>query len=331
MATGVVRGKPLLRPRTAPPISQLRRIRTCYLSVIDIRAFTLAVAVAPTGRPTSLLDFDEVGRLLRLGTFVEVGQQEIPTDRVIGSVGRAHEFDGAFRPHSARLRRLLEQIQSARPDAADLPITVYQVDHGYFVLDGHKRMALALTEGRLYIDAQVTRYLTRYHVDPATTMEAVRSTDEERRFREITGLAAGVPHARFPLSDLDGYLDLSESVKSHAYDVSVQRGQLVPAAEAAAHWYEFVFRPAAEAAREAGYDRLLATLTDADRFLVMRHGNRAAFGRNWEMPTAGMDRSLQNLRAATPSLVSSAASRISRRRRRPPGLLSEEEKGHSSE
>jgi hypothetical protein len=276
-----------------------------------------------------LLDFNEVRQLLRLGTFVEVGQQEIRTDRVIGSVGRAHEFDGSFRPHSARLRGLLEQIQAARPDAADLPISVYQVDHGYFVLDGHKRMALALAEGRDFIDAQVVRYLTRYHLDSATTMDDVRSTDEERHFREITGLVAGAPQVRFPLSDPDGYIDLSESVKAHAYDLSTRRGELVPAAEAAAHWYEFVFRPATEAAREASFDRLLESLTDADRFLIMRRGNRVPFGPNWEMPEAGMDRSLRNLRAATPSRVSSAAAKIAGRRRRPPGLLKETEKGHS--
>jgi hypothetical protein len=277
---------------------------------------------------SALLDFDEVSRRLRLGTFADIGQREIRVDRVIGSVGRAHEFDASFRPTSLHLRRQLEQIRANRPDAADQPIRVYQVDQGYFVLDGHKRMALAVAEGRVYVDAEVRQYFTRYHVDPQTTMEAVRSTDEERRFREITGLAAGVPDARFPLSNPDGYLDLSESVKAHSYDLSVQRGELVAPAVAAAHWYEMVFQQATAAARQAGYDRLLRTCSDAERFLIMHHGNRAQFGPNWELPEATVDRSLRNLRAATPTRMASAASRLVRRPSRKADLLPEDDSDH---
>jgi hypothetical protein len=77
----------------------------------------------------SLLEFEEVRRRLQLGTRVDVGVQEIPIDQIIGSMGRANEFDGCFRPRSDRLRRLLVQIRTARPNAADTAIAVYQVDH----------------------------------------------------------------------------------------------------------------------------------------------------------------------------------------------------------
>lgn len=281
--------------------------------------------------PSSLLDFHEVRRRLRLGTRVDLGQQEIPVDAIIGSVGRAHEFDGAFRPHSRRLRRVLDEIRANRPDAADQPIVVYQVDQAYFVVDGHKRLALGLAEGRAYIDAEVTRYSTRFRVDRDTTIDAVRSTAEELRFREITGLAAGVRDARFPLTDPDDYLDLEESVKAHAYDLSTQRGELVPPAEAARHWYDVVYRPALAAVKEAGYDRLLSTCTDAERFLIVRHGNRVVFGPNWELPQAGVERGVRNLQAASPSRVAAAAARLSRRRQPKPDLLSEDAVDHPAD
>jgi hypothetical protein len=225
----------------------------------------------------------------------------------------------------------LEQIRANSPDAADQAISVYQVDHAYFVLDGHKRVALAMAEGRVFIDADVTEWLTRYHLDAATTMDALRLTDEERRFREITGLARGVPGARFPVSDPDGYLDLSESVKAHSFDLSVQRGELVDPAVAAAHWYETVFVPATQAAREAGYDRVLETCTDAERFLIMRRGNRAPFGRNWDFPVAIGERSFKNLRAATPTKAAAAAARLTRRPKRQPDLVREEDKDMPSD
>ena len=71
----------------------------------------------------SLLEFEEVRRRLQLGTRVDVGVEEIAVEQVIGSMGRAHEFDGCFRPRTQRLRRVLDQIKAARPNAADLPIS----------------------------------------------------------------------------------------------------------------------------------------------------------------------------------------------------------------
>src|SRR6188472_2635345 len=94
-----------------------------------------------------LLAFEEVARLLGLGTRVDAGREEIRVLDIVGSVGRVGEFDGCFRPRSPRMRRVLDQIRSARPDAADIAISVYRVDHAYFVLDGHKRVALAIEEG----------------------------------------------------------------------------------------------------------------------------------------------------------------------------------------
>ena len=181
---------------------------------------------------------------------MDVGVEEIAVEQVIGSMGRAHEFDGCFRPRTQRLRRVLDQIKAARPNAADLPISVYQVDHAYFVVDGHKRMALAVEEGREMIDADVGRFASRFHVAGGTTMQQIQATAREARFRQVTGLDVALPDVRFPLGDIDGYLDLEESLKAHAYDLSREQGRLVPPAEAARHWYEHIYRAAVEQCTE---------------------------------------------------------------------------------
>jgi len=143
----------------------------------------------------SLLEFEEVRRRLQLGTRVDVGVEEIAVEQVIGSMGRAHEFDGCFRPRTQRLRRVLDQIKAARPNAADLPIRVYQVDHAYFVVDGHKRMALAVEEGREMIDADVGRFASRFHVGSGTTMQQIQATAREARFRHAPPVARLRPSA----------------------------------------------------------------------------------------------------------------------------------------
>jgi hypothetical protein len=272
----------------------------------------------------ALLDFDEVRRLLRLGTRIDVGRETIHVAQIIGSAGRAHEFDADFRPRNARLRRILNEIRANRPDAPDSPIHVYLVDEGYFVVDGHKRLALAIGEGRAYIDAEVTRYATRFHLARGTTIDEVRSTQEELRFRELTGLAGAVPDARFPLADPDAYLDLEESVKAHAYDLSLERGELVRPADAAAHWYDVIFQPAVAIARNAGFDRLLSSCSEAELFLVIRHGNRDALGPGWEVRERGVERGLRNLEGAMPAPAFPGIGRLLRRPRRRPDVLRED-------
>jgi hypothetical protein len=226
------------------------------------------------------------------------------------------------------LQKVIDQIRANIPAAADQPIQVYEVDRAYFVVDGHKRMSLAVAEGREYIDAEVTRFFSRFHLDGRTTIDDVRSTDEEIRFREETGLLRAVPEARFPLADPDSYLDLKESVKAHSYDLSVERGHLVPADEAARHWHDVVFRVAVAMAHEAGYADMLSACTDAELFLIMRHGNRVRFGPSWEMGPAMRDRSLGNLRAEAPPKLLAPLVRVLRRRRRRAQLLTQENERH---
>lgn len=270
---------------------------------------------------TVLLDFEEVRHRLRLGTGVDVGRQEILVRKVIGSVGRAQDFDREFRPRNKRLERIIGDIRDGNPDALNQAITVYEVDQAYFVLDGHKRVSLAKAQGREFIDADVTRFSSRFAVNRATTIDAVRLTSEELHFREETGLLAALPEVRFPLVDPDGYLDLKESVKAHAYDLSAQRGELVPVAEAARHWHDFVFRQAVAIAYEAGYADML-NCSDAELFLIVRRGNRDHFDAGWALSRGLEDRSLKNLRAAAPSPLTRAL----RRRRGGANVLEQKRK-----
>ena len=279
----------------------------------------------------SLLEFEEVRRRLQLGTRVDVGVEEIAVEQVIGSMGRAHEFDGCFRPRTQRLRRVLDQIKAARPNAADLPISVYQVDHAYFVVDGHKRMALAIEEGREMIDADVGRFASRFHVAGGTTMQQIQVTAREARFRQVTGLDVALPDVRFPLGDIDGYLDLEESLKAHAYDLSREQGRLVPPAEAARHWYEHIYRAAVEIALSSRIARLLSTSTEPELFLMVRRGSHGPLDPDWQVPPSFVEYSVDRLRESEPKGIASALSRVTRRRRPRTDILPKGDVGPSSD
>ena len=268
-----------------------------------------------------LLPFEEVSRLLGLGTRVDGGREEIRILDIVGSVGRVREFDGCFKPRTVRLRRVLDQIRSTRPEAADIAISVYRVDRAYFVLDGHKRVSLAISEGRQFIDADVTVFPTRFRVDAKTTMGTVRATHEELRFREITGLAEGVPGARFPLSDPTGYLELAESVVAHAYDLSEEQGRVVPRAEAARHWYEVIFVPCMGIAESANVTGLLSSLTNPEVFLLLRRGITDPMEYGWRIPETAAAQARRNLQQADRNPFVSAVRRVVGTRRGDTTLL----------
>ena len=125
------------------------------------------------------------------------------------------------------------------------------------------------------------------------------------------------------MSDPDSYLELEESVKAHAYDLSLERGRLVSRTDAARHWYEVVFAPSIELARGTGAAGLLASCSDADLFLVLRRGINMPFDPDWQVPAAASERGQRNIAAAAPSRVSRALGAIGRRHVTRPQVLEE--------
>jgi hypothetical protein len=260
-----------------------------------------------------LLEFEEVRRRLRLGTRIKVGLREIAIAEIVGSVNRAHDFDAHFRPRHRALQRTIASIAQARPAGIERPISVIQVDRAYFVEDGHKRLSMAIAEGRTFIDADVVRYESRFALGPEISMDAVYVTHEELRFRETTGLDAAVPGTRFALSDPAGYLELAESVKAHAFDLSLERGVLVPRADAAAHWHETIFRPVVGMARTTGLGGPLSSSTDADLFLLFRRGITSPMGPGWTIPRHALEHGQANLQAASAGRLMAALRSLRRR------------------
>jgi hypothetical protein len=285
----------------------------------------MSAQVARRPADAGLLEFDDVQRRLHLGTRLPGDRREVPVAEIIGSVNRSRDFDARFRPRTKALRKLIADLARARPDVADMPISLLQVDHAYFVEDGHKRLAIAVASGRTFIDADVDRFETQFHVDPTTTAGEIEATHAETRFRGVTGLDLAAPDERFPLSDIDCYLELAESVKAHSYDLSRDQGRVVAAEDAARHWLELVFRPVVALARSTETARLLESATDADLFLLFRRGISQPMDPGWRVPATAVAKGVDNMRAAAPSGLGRVRSALGRgSRRRGPRFLEDE-------
>ena len=265
-----------------------------------------------------LLMFDHVRRALGLGMPSNEGAATIAVRDIIGTVGRANDFDGCFRPRDESMADRLRAIRRARPATLEEPIDVIRVDRGYFVLDGHKRVAIAHLEGREFIDARVQHAPTPYRVARGIDPEAIENTAREQRFRTTTELLAAVPAARFVVSRPEGYPELRASLESYGYEMSQRLGRLLSRSEVAALWYECVYRPTVSAAQRARLDQLIGCCTEADLFLSLHRQSRELWGTECRLAQDEADHLVTKVLAAgeaDQSVIRKVVARARRRRR----------------
>ncbi len=76
-----------------------------------------------------------------------------------GSEGRCNDFDAGFRPLlSSDRQRWLGVATAAALEIALPPVELIQIEHIYFVRDGHHRISVKQARGQHYIEAIVTAW-----------------------------------------------------------------------------------------------------------------------------------------------------------------------------
>jgi len=235
------------------------------------RAFRKAVAAALTRRGKRLVSLDDVLEAAGAEGRSYGGLQEIPVDKIVGSAAsgaKAVDFDPAFLPLTPRLRDRWTRIYREMVEGAELPpIDVYRVGDGYYVIDGHHRVSVARSLGRPTITARVIDVKTRAplgsHVDAAELLRAA----EYSRFLECTQLDKVRPEARLECSRLGRYDELLKHILGHQYFLGLERGHAVTLPEAAASWYDTVYRPIADVIRRHHVMEQLPGWTEADVYV----------------------------------------------------------------
>ena len=230
----------------------------------------------------------------RAGVVVhrDLGVRTIELARIVGSVDRCLELGSDFRPPQRRRRRQDEdrfrRLRGAIDAGVAMPlIEVYKLGFGYYVLDGHHRVAVALQRGQLEIDAHVVEYV------PSADAQATERFAARRAFERATGLTEiGASH---PAS----YAILLETIERFREEQHLDDLQ-----RAARRWFMEVYRPLWETVRA----RQLTAAFPGDRSadVVARVANwRAAEGPDLDWPDA-LNRYVE---AQTASGNSSASSR----------------------
>ena len=71
---------------------------------------------------------------------IERGTLMVPLDKIVGSVGRYHDFDNQFKTNTHKVDERLKGILKALREGKRLPpISLYQIKEDFFILDGHHR------------------------------------------------------------------------------------------------------------------------------------------------------------------------------------------------
>ena len=239
------------------------------------RAFTRSVRSILTRRARRLQSIEPVLAAAGLEGRAFGGVQEIPLDRVVGSAAPAAktgDFDTAFMPVNRRTRDRWTRIYREMVEGDELPpIDVYKVGDDYYVIDGHHRVSVARSLGRATINARVVEVRTRAPLGRRIDAAALLRAAEYAAFLETTQLHRMRPEARLECSRLGRYDEILKHILGHGYFLGLEQGRAVPLPEAAASWYDHVYKPIANAIRKHHVLEQLPGWTEADLYVQITH------------------------------------------------------------
>jgi hypothetical protein len=211
-----------------------------------------------------VLPYEEVVDALGFVSEHRGGFAVVPLDAIVGSVGRAHEFDRSFRPTSGRVRSRWEHIAAAMRRGESLPpVDLVRIGQIYFVRDGHHRVSVARALGRTDIDAYVTEVVTRVGAEKTITLADLPLKSLERVFFERVPLPENA-RSEIEVRDSWDYARLAESVEAWGFRTSQDRGEAIGRREAAYQWLEEEYRPVVAMLREAD---LIGDRTETEAYM----------------------------------------------------------------
>ena len=262
------------------------------------RAFRRSIGAILTGRAQRLRSIEPMLHAAGLEGRSFGGVQEVPVDRIVGTVapdGKAGDFDPGWLPINRRTRDRWTRIYQAMVEGDELPpIDVYKVDDHYYVIDGHHRVSVARNLGRPTINARVINVRTRAPLGPDTNAAAMLRAAEYAAFLEATQLHRTRPEARLECSRLGRYDEIMSHIIGHRYFLSKEQHQDVSLQEAAASWYDNVYHPIAQAIRKHDVLKQLPGWTEADLYVEI---TRRWLALSEEGEPAGPDPAIQALLA----------------------------------
>ncbi len=190
---------------------------------------------------------------------VERGTLMVPLDKIVGSVGRYHDFDSRFRTSSHNVDERLKGILDAMKEGKNLPpIALYQIKDDYYILDGHHRYRAARELERSHIRSRIVELL------PSKNTLENKLYIERIGFRDKAGLPGAVE-----LTELGQVHHLEWQVEEHRRHLARERGGEVSYQQAAVDWHRTIYKPLATIIANSGLVKSFPGRTVDDLYLYI--------------------------------------------------------------
>jgi hypothetical protein len=206
---------------------------------------------------------------------IDRGLQEIPLDRIRGSVGRYEDFTSAFLPRKKHLRQRWERVDVAMKAGKTPPIEVYQVGESYFVLDGNHRVSIARQHDLETIEAYVREFLTPIGLSPEADIDELLIKSERVDFLKKIDQASPPAVREIVFTCPDCYGDLMDMIETYRQGLEKADENPVSFEGAVSAWYEEVYGPAKEIIQKNNLLAQFSNRTEADLFLWTWKNNEA--------------------------------------------------------
>ncbi len=247
-----------------------------------------------TGEKIDLLSYDEVLKHLRLQGQVERGRQEIPLDKIIGSVGRYTDFTRDFLPRRISDSQRWVSVKIATESLVGVPpIEVYKVGDYYFVRDGNHRVSIARQNGQSHIEAYVTEVVTRVPLTGEVDLDNLIIKEEYANFLEVTQLDKHIPDLDLEVTEPGGYDKLIDHISVNRYFLGKRLQREIPYLEGAIDWYQNFYLPTVEIITEKGLLREFPDRTKTDLYMwMLEHRSELEEELGWKVDTTKAAESL---------------------------------------
>ncbi len=233
------------------------------------RAFWQEILGIFRGQSPELMSFEDIKTRLRLREESYKGLQEVPLDRIVGSVGRYRDFTSNFLPRKSTSPDRWSRVYAQANSQTGLPpIELYKIDDVYFVRDGNHRVSVARELGSKTIEAHVTELPTSVDLEPGMSPEELDAAAAYAAFLEETGLERTRPHHQsLQLTVISRYAEMMGHIYLHQNILERTKGTPVSFEDAAMDWYDNVYRPAVTLIRKYNALELYPNRTEADLYL----------------------------------------------------------------
>lgn len=221
------------------------------------------------GKPIELLSFDDIKHRLRLREESYRGLQDVPLEKIAGSVGRYRDFTRDFLPKSQKSRDRWSRVYAVANSQSGLPpIELYKIGDVYFVRDGNHRVSVARHLDAKTIQAHVTELPTSVELHANMSQAELENATAYAAFLEESTLSEVRPHHQsLKLSEHTRYSELLGHIYLHKSILEFMAERELSLQEAAIHWYDNVYRPALTLIRKYDMMASIPDRTETDLYL----------------------------------------------------------------